>query len=266
MRNEVLTISVLRHASIAIALLLIPIEFYLRSIFSLTVSSGGWVGNLVVYLITKYNVKSIDATQVNNVVLGCLSFFPIAGAIISDSFYGSFPVIVFFSIVSLMQIGAGHVLNVVAMVSSAFLEVQRLHVARVHHLMGARTGVTTIVPFSALWLVGPLTVLGIGEALHFPAQVSLYYQEFPTSLRNTSTAMISLLIASGFYVSTAITSLIRNNTGWLMDDINNGRLDIVYSVLAAIGALNFGYFLICAKTFQHKLDYHDHNLADVSSS
>ncbi|GJY18972.1 major facilitator superfamily domain, general substrate transporter [Tanacetum coccineum] len=170
------------------------------------------------------------------------------------------------SLTPLQQIGAGHVLNVVAMVSSAFLEVQRLHVARVHHLMGARTGVTTIVPFSALWLVGPLTVLGISEALHFPAQVSLYYQEFPTSLRNTSTAMISLLIASGFYVSTAITSLIRNNTGWLMDDINNGRLDIVYSVLAAIGALNFGYFLICANTFQHKLDNHDHNLADVSNS
>ncbi|GJU61823.1 Orf y [Tanacetum coccineum] len=43
------------------------------------------------------------ADLVNNVVLGCLGLFPIAGAIISDSFYGSFPVIVFFSIVSLMD-------------------------------------------------------------------------------------------------------------------------------------------------------------------
>ncbi|GKB31884.1 NRT1/ PTR family 2.7-like protein [Tanacetum coccineum] len=257
---------------------------------------GGWVGNLVVYLITKYNVKSIDATQVNNVVLGCLSLFPIAGAIISDSFYGSFPVIVFFSIVSLMgvslmmltsslhsltpppcknfyrhikpkgspftsiarvivaavnkrrvssrNLGVRNVLNVVAMVSSAFLEVKRLHVARLHHLMGSRTGATTVVQFSALWLVGPLTVLGISKALHFPAQVSLYYQEFPTSLCNTSTAMISLLIASGFYVSTAITSLIRNNTMWLMDDINNGRLDIVYSVLAAIGVVDIFLFVL----------------------
>nr|GEX53999.1 retrovirus-related Pol polyprotein from transposon TNT 1-94 [Tanacetum cinerariifolium] len=74
------------------------------------------------------------------------------------------------SLSPLQQIGVGHVLNVVAMVSSAFLEVQRLHVARVHHLMDSRTGATTIVPFSALWLVGPLTVLGISEALHFPAQ------------------------------------------------------------------------------------------------
>ncbi|GJZ08594.1 NRT1/ PTR family 2.7-like protein [Tanacetum coccineum] len=90
-----------------------------------------------------------------------------------------------------------------AMVSSAFLEVQRLHVARVYNLMGSTMGATTIIPFLALWLMGPLTVLGISEALHFPAQVSVYYQEFPTSLCNTSTAMIALLIASGFYVSTA---------------------------------------------------------------
>ncbi|KAI3799785.1 hypothetical protein L1987_35088 [Smallanthus sonchifolius] len=60
-------------------------------------AAGGWIGNLIVYLITKYNVKSIDATQIFNVVVGCMSFFPIAGAILSDSFYGSFAVIAVFS-------------------------------------------------------------------------------------------------------------------------------------------------------------------------
>ncbi|GJS36601.1 NRT1/ PTR family 2.7-like protein [Tanacetum coccineum] len=86
------------------------------------------------------------------------------------------------SLTPLQQVRVGNVLNVAAMVSSAFLEVQRLHVARLYHLMGSRTGATTVVQFSALWLVGPLTVLGISKAFHFPAQVSLYYQEFPTSL------------------------------------------------------------------------------------
>ena len=51
-----------------------------------------------------------------------------------------------------------------------------------------------------------------------------------------------------------------------MDDLNDGRLDIVYWLLAAIGVVNFGYFLICAKMFQHKLDKHDDNMENTSSS
>ncbi|GJS75303.1 NRT1/ PTR family 2.7-like protein [Tanacetum coccineum] len=76
--------------------------FLLGCMFAITLASGGLVGNLIVYLITKYNVKSIDATKINNVVLGCSFLIPIAGAILVDSFYGSFVVIAVFLIVSLM--------------------------------------------------------------------------------------------------------------------------------------------------------------------
>lgn len=167
----------------------------------------------------------------------------------------------------LQRIGIGHVLNVVGLVSSALVEVQRLHVAKSHHLVGLSTGTNTIVPYSALWLVVPLTIIGTSEAFLFPGQILLYYQEFPASLSGTSTAMVSLLVAIGFYLSTGITSLIRRSTRWLMDDLNDGRLDIVFWMLAAIGVVNFGYFLICAKMFKHKLDKNDHSLDNnVSSS
>jgi len=37
---------------------------------------------------------------------------------------------------------------------------------------------------SALWLMLPLVVMGIGEGFHFPGTVvALYYQEFPKSLK-----------------------------------------------------------------------------------
>ncbi|KAJ0657734.1 putative ABC-type nitrate transporter [Helianthus annuus] len=158
------------------------------------------------------------------------------------------------SITPLQRIGFGHVLNAVGLVAAALVEVRRLHTARDHNLIGLSIGTTTIVPISALWLLVPLTIMGISQAFLFPGQISLYYQEFPTSLRSTSTAMISLLVAVGFYLSTAITGLIQNNTSWLKDDLNNGRLDIVYWLLAAVGVVNFGYFLVCAKMFRHKLD------------
>ena len=69
----------------------------------LSLVAGGWASNLIVYLITKY-VKNIAATKINNIVLGCFSLFPVAGAIIADSFLGSFPVVLIFSFVSLLVI------------------------------------------------------------------------------------------------------------------------------------------------------------------
>ncbi|KAC9638032.1 hypothetical protein R6Q59_008864 [Mikania micrantha] len=166
----------------------------------------------------------------------------------------------------LQRIGMGHVLNVVGLVVSALVEIQRLHSASDHNLIGLSMATTTIVPFSALWLLLPLTIVGISQAFIFPGQILLYYQEFPASLRSTSSAMISLLVAVGFYLSTAITSLMRNKTTWLKDNLNDGRLDIAYWVLAATGVVNFGYFFVCAKMFEHKHVKQDKNMDNISSS
>ena len=69
---------------------------------SLTLVAGGWASNLLVYLITEYNIKSIAATKIFNIAFGCNFLFPIAAAIISDSFSGSFPVVSIFAFVSLL--------------------------------------------------------------------------------------------------------------------------------------------------------------------
>ncbi|GAV63710.1 PTR2 domain-containing protein [Cephalotus follicularis] len=153
------------------------------------------------------------------------------------------------SLTLLQRIGTGHVINVLTMVGSALIEKRRLHVVQTQNL-SFQLGVT--VPMSSLWLVITLIIIGIGEAFHFPGQVALFYQEFPKSLRSTSTAMISLLLAVGFYLTTAITDLLHRFTGWLPNDINKGRLDNVYWMLALLGVINLGYFLICANLFSYQ--------------
>ncbi|CAK7325545.1 unnamed protein product [Dovyalis caffra] len=154
------------------------------------------------------------------------------------------------SLTPLQRIGIGHVINIFAMVASALIESKRLHVVRTHHLTGKPNHL--VLPMSGMWLVVPLSIVGIGEGFHFPGQVALFYQEFPKSLRSTSTAMISLLIAIGYYLSTGITDLVRRSTGWLPDNINDGRLDCVFWMLAVIGGLNFGYYITCAKLFNYQ--------------
>ncbi|EXC33231.1 Nitrate excretion transporter 1 [Morus notabilis] len=135
------------------------------------------------------------------------------------------------------RIGVGHAMNVLSMAISALVKSKRLKVA---HNYGSN-----LAPTLALWLFPQLVFVGVGEAFHFPGQVGFYYQEFPASLKSTATAMVSIVIAIAYYLSSALIDLVRRITGWLSDDINKGRLDSVYWALVVLGVLNFGYFLVC---------------------
>ncbi|XP_062092868.1 protein NRT1/ PTR FAMILY 2.7-like [Humulus lupulus] len=157
----------------------------------------------------------------------------------------------------LQRIGVGHAINILALVGSAIIEARRLHLTRTHGLVVTPDRSGSVVPMSALWLVLTLAVMGLGEAFQFPGQVALYYREFPESLKSTSTAMISLLIGLGYYLSAVVTDLIGRATGWLPDNINEGRVDLVYWLCAAIGVLNSGYYLVCASMYNYQYDQQD---------
>jgi solute carrier family 15 (peptide/histidine transporter), member 3/4 len=65
---------------------------------------------------------------------------------------------------------------------------------------------------SVLWLVVPLALGGGAEALHLPGQAGLYCKEFPKALKNTNTGMVAVIIALGFYLSTAFLGVVRHVT------------------------------------------------------
>ncbi|KAH0968976.1 hypothetical protein GBA52_029162 [Prunus armeniaca] len=149
----------------------------------------------------------------------------------------------------LQRIGLGHVLNILGMVVSALVESKRLKIAKTHHLQDQ---LGAIVPMLALWLFPQLILVGIGEAFHYPGQVALFYQEFPVSLRSTSTTMAALTIGISFYLGTGVINLIQKVTRWLPDNINNGKLENVYWMLVVVGVLNFGYYLVCASLYKYQ--------------
>ncbi|WCJ41109.1 Major facilitator superfamily protein [Euphorbia peplus] len=71
----------------------ITFPFILGTSACLSLAAGGWIANLIVYLIEEFNVKSIDAAQIANRVSGGVNFSPIIGAVIADSFLGAFTVV-----------------------------------------------------------------------------------------------------------------------------------------------------------------------------
>ncbi|KVI07903.1 protein NRT1/ PTR FAMILY 2.7-like [Cynara cardunculus var. scolymus] len=163
----------------------------------------------------------------------------------------------------LQRIGLGHTLTISSMVISALVESRRLSMARTHKLNG-----NSVVPMSTFWLVPQLVAVGVAEAFHFPGQVSLYYQEFPKSLKSSAAAMVAVFIGIAFYLGTAVVDLLRKTTGWLPDGINDGRMDNVYWVLTAIGIANFGYYLVCASLYRYqnveKVELTDSNYGELN--
>ncbi|KAF0910407.1 hypothetical protein E2562_002872 [Oryza meyeriana var. granulata] len=149
----------------------------------------------------------------------------------------------------LQRIGTGHVLTVLSMAASAAVERGRLATVRAH---GEEGNPVWVSPLSAMWLVLPLALSGAGEAFHFPGQVTLYYQEFPPSLKNTAAGMVAMIVALGFYLSTALVDIVRRSTAWLPDNMNASRLENLYWLLAVLVTVNFGYYLTCAKLYKYQ--------------
>ncbi|KAF8015572.1 hypothetical protein BT93_H1172 [Corymbia citriodora subsp. variegata] len=148
-----------------------------------------------------------------------------------------------------LRIGVGHLLSVLGLIVSALIESLRLRAAHLHHLQNVNT---LPVPMSALWLFPQLILVGVGEAFHLPGQVSLYFREFPVNLSNSATAMVAAVIGISYYLSTALVGLVRRITAWLPENLNDGRLDCMYWLLAGIGMVNFGYYLVCATLYKGK--------------
>ncbi|KAG2329895.1 hypothetical protein Bca52824_001075 [Brassica carinata] len=74
------------------------------TLLGLTIAAWGWLLNLIVYLIEEFNVKSIAAAQISNIVSGCICMVPAVGAIAADSFFGTIPVISVSAFISLMGV------------------------------------------------------------------------------------------------------------------------------------------------------------------
>lgn len=184
-----------------------------------------------------------------SLVVSSLSATAVCIVLLDRCFYPAWLKLLGRPLTPLQRVGIGHVINAAAMATAALVERRCVAVAQSLDLVH-RPG--AILPITVLWLLPPLLVVGMGDAFHFPGQVALYYREFPESLRSSATGMMGLVIAVGFYLSTAVVDLVRRATDWLPDNINAARLDRFYWTLAAIGVINLGYFILCARRYKYR--------------
>ncbi|KAK2371403.1 protein NRT1/ PTR FAMILY 1.2 [Trifolium repens] len=117
-----------------------------------------------------------------------------------------------------------------------------------------------VLKMSALWLAPQLCLGGIAEAFNGIGQNEFYYTEFPRSMSSIAASLGGLGMAAGNLVSSFVFSTIENVTskdgkdGWITDNINKGRFDKYYWVIAGVSALNLVYYLACSWAYGPTVD------------
>eukprot|EP00252_Welwitschia_mirabilis_P024693 TRINITY_DN739_c0_g1_i5.p1 TRINITY_DN739_c0_g1~~TRINITY_DN739_c0_g1_i5.p1 ORF type:complete len:542 (-),score=14.49 TRINITY_DN739_c0_g1_i5:237-1862(-) len=155
-------------------------------------------------------------------------------------------------ITMLQRIGVGQALSVLPMAVAALVESRRRHVALTNGFLNKPNGV---IPMSALWLVPQYSIAGIAEAFTTIGLLEFLYSQFPENMRSVAGALFFLCLGIGHYLSSFIVSLVHRITrrhNWLSNNLNQSHLDLFYWIMAGIAAVNFVYFVCCARWYRYK--------------
>lgn len=145
---------------------------------------------------------------------------------------------------SLQRVGIGLILSVVGMVASALVEKYRKDMA-----------VQRNSQITAFWLVPQFFIVGAGEAFAYVGQLEFFIREAPERMKSMSTGLFLSTLAMGYFVSSLLVSLVdaATNGSWLRDNLNIGKLENFYWMLAVLGVVNFLVFLVFSTKHHYKV-------------
>lgn len=193
--------------------------------------------------------RSIGSFQIP---AGSLTFFFVAAILITLAVYDRLIIPLWKrwkgkpGFTNLQRIAIGLVLSIIGMVSASLAERKRLSVAK------SVNNNTETLPISVYLLIPQFFLVGAGEAFIYTGQLDFFITQSPKGMKTMSTGLFLTTLSLGFFLSSFLVSVIDNVTsnphsqGWLADNINHGRLDYFYGLLAILSFVNFGFFMICA--------------------
>ncbi|KAJ6921455.1 hypothetical protein NC652_015381 [Populus alba x Populus x berolinensis] len=157
-------------------------------------------------------------------------------------------------ITCLQRMGVGFLINIIATIVSALVEVKRKQVAALHNLLDAPQA---IIPISVFWLLPQYILHGIADVFMSVGHMEFLYDQSPETMRSTAAALNSLEVSMGNYIGTLVVSLVHKYTGqknnWLPDrNLNRGKLDYYYWLVTGIQVINLVYYVICAWFYTYK--------------
>ncbi|GAV60381.1 PTR2 domain-containing protein, partial [Cephalotus follicularis] len=152
-------------------------------------------------------------------------------------------------ITHLQRIGIGIIFSILSMIVAGLIENKRRGDAILH---------PHAPPISVMWLAPQLILLGFCDAFNIIGQIEFFNTQFPDDMRSIANALFSCSFACASYLSSLLINIVdqvtggQGHPGWLASDLNAGRLDYFYFLIAGLGVLNSLYFLYCAHRYHYK--------------
>ncbi|CAN8291646.1 unnamed protein product [Cochlearia groenlandica] len=141
----------------------------------------------------------------------------------------------------LQRMGIGIVFAILSMFTAGFVE-------RVRRTRAAET--------SVFWLAPQLILMGLCESFNFIGQIEFLNSQFPEHMRSIANSMFPLSFAAANYLSgLLVTTVHKSSLGghdWLNNDLDRGKLDYFYYLIAGLGVVNLVYFWYSARSYQYK--------------
>ncbi|KAL0862889.1 hypothetical protein Bca101_042007 [Brassica carinata] len=158
----------------------------------------------------------------------------------------------------LQRIGTGIFFAFVSLVVSGFVEERRRTFALTKPTLGMAPRKGEISSMSAMWLIPQLALAGIAEAFGAIGQMEFYYKQFPENMRSFAGSIFYVGAGVSSYLGSFLIAMVHRTTqnsaggNWLAEDLNKGRLDLFYFMIAGILAVNFAYFLVMSRWYRYK--------------
>lgn len=156
---------------------------------------------------------------------------------------------------TLQRIGVGHVSGILAVVVAGLVEKKRRDLAI---SMGDSNGVS---PMSVMWLAPQFLFIACFHVFGTVGHTEFFNKESPDSMRSISNSLMCLNVSVGSNLSTFIVNIVHSYTGkqgeadWLDNDINKGRLEYFYFIIAGLAVLNMCYFIFFARRYSYNATF-----------
>ena len=184
----------------------------------------------------------------------------------------------------LRRIGWGLVIAILAMSTAAIVEKYRLAAYRDGRILFSIDSLSDgvldnnrdtynsnrameVVDMSVWWQIPQYLLIGLSEVFTAIGQLEFFYDQAPDVMRSCSMALQLLSVCIGSYLSGAVVWVVQCITssftdhqaaggGWLPKDLNLGRLDLFFLLLAGLMTLNLVFFLWVAMAYEYKTVEH----------
>ncbi|CAN6299928.1 unnamed protein product [Urochloa humidicola] len=156
----------------------------------------------------------------------------------------------------LQRIGVGMVFAMLSLVSAALVETVRLDVAKKRGLI---TRYNTAVPMNILWQASQYFFIGVAKVFTVVGFIEFAYEQSPDAMRSLCQACSLIMITLGSYLVSIMLKFInsvtggRGKQGWIPENLNEGRLDQFFWLMAGFQLLNVLAFAYSATRYKRKL-------------